>query len=61
MGAEEREDEDTAGRVDEREMWEDCTGMRYCAYDHSESKYLGRGMNGVSGESVDCRFLSRVS
>lgn len=38
-------------------MCADCAGMRYCAYDHSESKYLGRGINGVSGEKVDCRFL----
>lgn len=40
-------------------MCADCAGMRYCAYDHSESKYLGRGINGVSGEKVDCRFLER--
>jgi len=30
-GAEEREEEDTAGRVDDSEICEDCTGMWYCA------------------------------
>lgn len=32
-------------RIDvcESDMCEDCTGIRYCAYDHSDSKYLGRG------------------
>ncbi len=27
----------------ESDMWADCVGMRYCAYDHSDSKYLGKG------------------
>jgi hypothetical protein len=56
-GAEDSEDEDTAGRVDESDICEDCTGIRYCAYDHSDSKYFGRGIKGASGEKVDCRFL----
>ena len=56
-GAEESEDEETAGRVDEREIWDDCTGIRYWAYDHSDSKYLGSGKKGASGEKAECRFL----
>jgi hypothetical protein len=43
--------------VEESEMWVACAGIRYCAYDHSESKYLGNGKNGVSGDKDDCRFL----
>ena len=41
----------------ESEMCADCTGMRYCAYDHSDSKYFGSGRKGASGENVLCRFL----
>lgn len=41
----------------EIDIWEDRVGMRYCAYDHSESKYLGNEINGASGEKVDCRLL----
>jgi len=37
-------------------MCDDCTGIRYCAYDHSDSKYFGSGKKGVSGEKVDCRL-----
>jgi hypothetical protein len=47
--------------ADDNDMCDDCTGIRYCAYDHSDSKYLGRGRNGVSGENVDCRFLEMMS
>lgn len=32
-------------------------GIRYRAYDHSESKYFGNGKKGVSGDKDDCRFL----
>ncbi len=42
-----------------REICADCVGMRYCAYDHWESKYFGSGMNVVRGENVDCRLLER--
>jgi hypothetical protein len=42
-------------------MCDDCTGNRYCAYDHSDSKYFGSGKKGVRGENVDCRFLRNMS
>lgn len=42
-------------------MCDDCTGIRYCAYDHSDSKYFGSGKKGVSGEKVDCRLLRNMS
>lgn len=45
--------------VAESEICEDCVGIRYCAYDHSDSKYLGRGRYGARGEKVDCRFLQK--
>lgn len=41
------------------DMCADCAGMWYCAYDHSDSKYFGRGRNEVNGENVDCRFLQQ--
>ncbi|SRR6266478_2595642 len=40
-----------------RDMCADCVGIRNCAYDHSDSKYLGIGMNDVNEDSFDCRFL----
>jgi len=42
-----------------RDMCADCVGMRNCAYDHSDSKYLGIGMNDVNEDSLDCRFLKK--
>ena len=47
---------DLAGPA-EMEMCAAWDGIRYCAYDHSESKYLGSGKNGANGEKVDCRLL----
>jgi len=40
----------------EMEICEDCAGIRYCAYDHSESKYFGSGKKGVNVENVDWRL-----
>jgi hypothetical protein len=46
-------------RIDvcESEMCSVCVGRRYCAYDHSDSKYLGIGRNGASGDSFELLFL----
>jgi hypothetical protein len=41
-------------------MCDVCEGTRYCAYDHSESKYFGKGMNGVREENTDCWFLEEI-
>lgn len=46
---------------EDNDMCDDWTGILYCAYDHSDSKYLGRGRYGASGENVDCRFLETLA
>ena len=43
----------------ESAIWDDCDGIRNCAYDHSEPKFFGNEMYGVNGESFDCLLLQK--
>ena len=45
------------GEPDDKVMCADGVGRRYCANDHSDPKYFGRGMNGERGENIEVRFL----
>ena len=46
---------DRVAEVEEdNDMCAACVGIRYWAYDHSESKYL---TNWPSGDKEDCRLL----